>query len=99
MSDQNKIWKYIESLPGLAAVTAEWKSALGSDYELFKPLLRPRDELATTVLCPVKSDYGCYHRVVKHGDDDYVSICPEGCEPGKLIKSDIIIYEVNRSDL
>jgi hypothetical protein len=99
MSEHNKIWQLLESLPGLAAVTAEWKSTLGSAYELFKPFLRPRDELAKTIPCPVKSDYGCFHQVVKHGNDDYVAVCSEGCKTSKVNKSDIIIYEVSRSDL
>jgi hypothetical protein len=49
-----KLWPALEDVAGLAAVLAEWRSRLGSDFELVVPLLQPTDDFAESY--PVADD-------------------------------------------
>lgn len=89
-----RFWSAIESMPGPAAVTAEWRRLLGPEFDLGAPLLRPRKEPAASVPCP--QQVGAMHRVVEHGPDDYVGVCSECCPTQTLAKADITVYTLDR---
>ena len=98
----HRTWRALESMPGLAAPSVEWKRLLGAEYDAAKSLLRPNGELASSVPCPVVPGCGCAHAVIAHSLDDIVAVCrctPRRCETIKLTRADIVIYEVNRSAL
>jgi len=95
----DRFWSALESLPGLAAVSMQWEALLGPEHALVGNFLQPRKELASSYPCPDPKHPGTLHTVVVHGPDDYVGICPDGCAPTKLSKSDITVYEVNRTRL
>lgn len=95
----DRFWTALESLPGRAAASMQWKALLGPEHALVGDFLRPRKELASSYPCPDPKHPGTVRAVVVHGPDDYVGICPDGCDPTKLSKSDITIYEVNRTRL
>jgi len=89
-------------LSDLPAVEFKWKQLAGEEYEAGKVFLRPMQELATRYPCLRSYTCGCDHRVVIHSEDDIVATCtcnPQACETFRLTKSDIIIYELDRSIL
>ena len=93
-----KFWQTLESLPGLAAITAEWRALLGTDYDAVRGFLQPTTREATAYRSP-QPGRNCVHKVVKHGPGDYVGVCPNGCGPVSLLKSDVIIYELDTAVL
>lgn len=93
-------WAACEILSGPAAVELHWRQLAGDEYDAAKVLIRPRQELAAYYPCTRSYPCGCYHRVVIHSDDDIVAVCacnPLACDTFRLMKSDIIIYELDRS--
>lgn len=99
---QKNFWSACEMLVGPAAVEFDWKQLAGEDYEGAKVFLRPMQELATRYPCMRSYTCGCDHRVVIHSEDDIVGVCtcnPQACETFRLTKSDIIIYELDRTML
>jgi len=93
MKNQQRLWECLESIPGLATTNPEWQKLLEAEFDLLKKFLRPREKLASSYPCP--KYIGSVHKVVTHGPDDYVGVCPDGCKSVALTKTDIIIYEVN----
>lgn len=94
-------WQALESVPGFAAVRSEWQFLLGNDYRRAKSFFRPSGRLASSYPCPVDNGCGFHHNVVSHGGDDIVVVCPcgRGEEILPLSRSDIVIYELDRSSL
>ncbi len=98
----HRLWLALEQIPGLAAVTAEWKAWLGPEYDLVKSLFRPNGRSASSYPCPFPKNCGCSHEVITHAPDDIVAVCrcePSRCETFRLSKSDIVIYEIDRPAL
>jgi hypothetical protein len=98
--EKNSFWSACEAITGPAAVELEWKQLAGEHYEAAKVFLRPMQELATRYPCMRSYICGCDHKVVIHSDDDIVAVCvcnPWICDTFRLTKSDIIIYELDRS--
>lgn len=94
----NEFWQTLESLPGLAAIAAEWQALLGTEYDAVRGFLQPTSREATAYRSPQPGRY-CVHKVVKHGPGDYTGVCPEGCGPISLSKSDVIVYELDTAAL
>lgn len=95
-------WSACEMLVGPAAVELDWKQLAGEEYEAARAFLSPMRDLATSYPCLRSYTCGCDHRVVVHGDDDIVAVCtcdPRACDTFRLTRSDIIVYELNRSAL
>lgn len=92
----SRFWHAIEAVPDLAGIAAEWEWLLRDELPLVRTFLRPIARLAQSYRPPGKS---CFHKVVRHGPDDYIGICPDGCEPEKLSKGDIIIHELDIAGL
>jgi len=95
-------WRSLESVPGLAAVTVEWKALLGPEYEQVQGFFRPNGRLATSYPCTQEPDCGCYHEVIEHAPDDLVAACrcePKRCDTFKVTRADIAFYELDRKAL
>ncbi len=93
-----RLWSTLEELPGLAAPLMEWRDRLGEDFAGAKRLLRPTDDLVTTLACPSPGGDGCPRRVVEHGNGEIVAVCGDRlrhCESLKLSRVDIVIYRLD----
>lgn len=102
MNEPRRLWIALESVPGLKAVAAEWKSLLGPEYDMAEGLLRPNGKLASSYPCPLPDGCGCAHRVVTHSPDDIVAVCrcvPKRCDTFSLKRTDLAVYELNWSVL
>lgn len=97
---RESFWSACEAITGPATVETEWKQLAGEHYEAARMFLRPMQELATRYPCMRSYTCGCDHRVLIYGEDDIVAVCacnPQACDTFRLTKSDIIIYELDRS--
>lgn len=94
-----QLWQAFESVPGLANVDAEWTMLTGPDAGVLRSFLRPNGGLAACIPCPLPKGCGCAHEIIVHGDDDIVAVCrcEAQCPTISVTRSDIILYEVNRS--
>ena len=92
-------WQALETVPGLSAVAAEWQMRIGEGYEPAKPFLRPSGKLASSHPCTEQRPCECAHEVVEHGPDDIVAICRcgRGCTTFPLNRSEIAVYELDRT--
>ena len=93
-----RFWRALETIPGLAAVPAEWRSLLGAEHAATKAFFRPNGKLADSYPCPRPGGCGCTHAVIVHSSDDIVAVCrcePRRCETTGLTREDIVVYEVD----
>ncbi|GIW56163.1 MAG: hypothetical protein KatS3mg082_2567 [Nitrospiraceae bacterium] len=98
MKPLQRFWQAIESIPGAAAVRAEWQRQLGSDFNLVATLLRPTDELAACF--PALDDPAALpYTVVPHGPDDFVGVAANGGATITLSKADLLIYRLDHRRL
>ena len=98
-SSPRGFWPALEAVAGLSAVAAEWRLRFGDEYASAKSFLRPNGKWATSHPCTARPGCGCAHDVVEHGPNDIVAVCQCGrhCPTFPLKKSDIALYELDRS--
>jgi hypothetical protein len=102
MRPLRRLWPALEALPGLAAVTEEWKDRFGEDFDAGRDLLRLTNRRAEAYPCPSPGGVGCPRRVVDHGDGRIVAVCGDGpkrCDRLVLTKRDIVIHELDARKL
>ena len=98
-SSPRGFWQALETVPGLSAVAAEWQMRIGEGYEPAKPFLRPSGKLVSSHPCTERRPCECAHEVVEHGLDDIVAVCRcgRGCTTFPLNRSEIAVYELDRT--
>jgi hypothetical protein len=79
-------------MSGAAAVSAEWRSRVGTDFDLIRGLLTPDPDLAETF--PRLDGLGEPFAVVPHGPDDYAGVGEED-ERIKLTRADLVVYRLS----
>ena len=91
-------WPTLETVPGLSAVNAEWRTRFGDEYAAAKSFIRPNGKRATSHPCTARPGCGCAHEVVEHGPNDIVAVCRcgRGCPTFPLKRSDIALHELDR---
>jgi len=89
-----QFWQALERTPGMSAATAEWREALGPDWEWGRSLLRPTQQQAETILLP-----GGLHRVVVHARDRMVAVPVDGGRAQPVAPADLAVLELNPSRL
>lgn len=97
MRKKKSFWSACESIPGLAAVEAEWKLKSGGDLGAARAFLRPRQVLATSMPCPVDRPCDRTGRIVVQ-DGGLTSIwCsdPLNCEVAHITAQDLVVYELD----
>ena len=89
----------LETVAGLSAVDAEWRTRFGDKYAAAKSFLRPNGKWASSHPCTARPGCGCAHDVVEHDPNDIVAVCRcgRGCATFPLKRSDIAVYELDRA--
>jgi hypothetical protein len=88
-------WTTLDSLPGLTAAKAEWQRLLGDGFDHVSQFLRPTGEIAQSLPRPNDSSY----RIVCHGSDDYVGVCPDGGPTVALTRDELLLFELHQGKL
>lgn len=94
----DRFWRALESVPGRACLTVEWRDLLGADYELVQRFLAPTNQRGQAYPCPNPAGDGCPRRIVEHDEDNLVAVCgdsPRRCESVALAREDLIVFEVD----
>ena len=97
-----KLWPALEALPGLAAVTEDWKDRFGEDFDAGREFLRLTNRRAEAYPCPNPGGVGCPRSIVDHGKGKFAAVCgdqPKRCDKLILTKQDIAIYEFDTRKL
>jgi hypothetical protein len=89
-----RFWLALEQLPGCAAVHAEWRWLLGSEFELTAPFLRSTGRSARAYPKLTSTGYGMPYRVVEHAHDRIVAVSEEG-DRIHLSRADTVIHELD----
>jgi hypothetical protein len=97
MKPLKKFWWAIESVLGLAAVSAEWRQLLGPEYALTERFLQAKDRLVRSYPRwdgPRRLES---FKVVEHGPNDFVGVCPETGDVVPLAREELIVHAINLS--
>ena len=90
-------WPVLESLYGLSAVTAEWRSQLGPHFAGFRNSFLVRTaQAATSYPCPRQC--GCAHEIVHHSSTEIVAVCrceSWNCDDLRLLPHDIALWTLS----
>jgi hypothetical protein len=87
------MWKAIESVPGLIAVSRVWRNLLGAEFASARPFLCPSPDLPATVPC---CRCCCAHRLVSRGADRFTAVCQCSsfhCADIALHRDDVVLLE------
>ena len=97
MSD--KLWHYLERLPGKSGARFDWDLALTEwpGYAVFaQNFLQLTRGTATAVDCPTPCESGCPRRIVRHAPEDIVAVCDERLEPKLAVPApQLAIYRLH----
>jgi len=95
-------WHKLGLPDGLCGTLQNLKSHYGRDWNSLSKYFLPTSRLASSVKCPSPGGAGCPRRIVEHTFHDIVAVCgnsPKVCEPVRLTRQDLIIYELNINKL
>lgn len=98
MKRTRNLWTSLEALPAHAGVLADWRQAMGGDFEAGRFYLIPSGRLSTCFPCNNKPSCGCYHEVNPHAAGDIYAVCHDpdsDCPPIRLQPEDLILYSLN----
>lgn len=93
-----RFWQAIESIPGQEATLVEWRSHLGREFDIAKPLLRPNGSVAESFPSDGLGASAPILEVVRHADNDIVGVSEEG-DRIPLTKDQILIHQLDRHAL
>lgn len=102
MNGPQRLWRAMETVPGLQLVREDWNRLLGTSWGPATRLIRTTGGLATGYPCMSDPECGCVHGIVDHGDGDFVSVCrcrPRECDPRSLVRDDVVVREVDLRQL
>jgi hypothetical protein len=91
----NRFWSALESIPGQAAVQAEWEHLLGDDYEVVRPFLRASGRLASAYPRITRTAHSSPYRVVTVGDEQFLGAGEPGEKPIELTLDDLKIIQLD----
>ena len=89
-----------EIYPWCSTTLAEWQGCFLENFALLKPHLTPTDELSESYPCPLMGGDHCPRDVIDRGNGIYDAVCgnrPHECEPLRLQKSQLVIYQLDRT--
>lgn len=88
-------WDVLDSTPGLTAAKAEWQRRLGNQFDQVAGFLRPTGDVAESLPREAEQSF----RIVCHGTDDYVGVCPDGGPTIALTRDELLLHELHQSKL
>lgn len=94
-----RLWRALESIPGLLDVPAWWEHFCGDDFPVIQPYLRPTDVFGHRYPCPrYPRDGECPRKIVDYGDGEFAAICRhphQFCERVPLTPKDALTQTLN----
>ena len=95
-----RLWSLVADHPDLLATRAEWKDSLETDYPVAARHLVATREISKNWVCGRPGTPGCFRRVIEHGRDHLVAVCPEGrCDRIPLQRADVVLHRLDLRSL
>ena len=98
MRTLSRLWRSLETIPGLLAIPAFWEAYCGPDIDLVRPHLRVTDTEGALYPCPKPHVGYCPRKIVDYGNGDFAAICRdpyEICERVPLTGRDVLLQQLD----
>ena len=98
MRTLSRLWRSLETIPGLLAIPAFWEAYCGPDIDLVRPHLRVTDTEGALYPCPKPHVGYCPRKIVDYGNGDFAAICRdpyEICERVPLTERDVLLQQLD----
>jgi hypothetical protein len=89
----HKLWRALDQCPIGKAVLADWQRLIGDDFESVRSFLVATGTIAG--FFPAPDSDSLPWRVVEHGPDDFVAVCPDSGDTITLSRTDVMVYEID----
>lgn len=103
MRPLTRLWRALESIPGLQDVPAWWEHFCGDESPLIQPYLLPTNVFGHRYPCPrYPRDAECPRRIIDYGDGEFAAICQhrhQFCERIPLTPKDALIHALDLAKL
>lgn len=103
MRPLTRLWRALESIPGLLDVPAWWEHFCGDEFPLIQPFLLPTNEFGYRYPCPrYPRDVECPRRIIDYGDGEFAAICQHShqfCERIPLTPKEALIRTLDVAKL
>lgn len=94
------MWSLVADHPDLLATRAEWEESLDVDYPVAARHIVATREISKTWACGRPGTDGCFRRVIEHGRDRLVGVCPVGrCDRIPLQRADVVLHRLDLRSL
>jgi hypothetical protein len=93
-----KLWRALETIPGLCDVPAYWEHICGEDFPLVRPHLRPTDDFGARYPCPHPRNAECPRRIVDYEDGTFAARCRHSerlCSNLEIPPKEALIHELD----
>jgi hypothetical protein len=98
-----RLWRALESIPGLLEVPAWWEYFCGDEFPLIQPYLLPTNVCGHRYPCPLyPRDAECPRRIIDYGDGEFAAICQhryQFCERIRLTSKEALIHTLDMAKL
>ena len=98
MRKLTRLWRSLETIPGLAQVPASWEAHCRPDFELIRPHLRATDTIGALYPCPHSSPGFCPRKIIDYGDGTFAALCRDPhqiCPTVPLTSKDVVVHELD----
>ncbi len=98
MRTLDRLWRSLETIPGLLAVPAFWEVHCGPDIDLIRPHLRVTDMESSVYPCPKPHAGYCPRQIVDYGNGEFAARCRdpyEICERVTLTQCDVLLQRLD----
>ncbi len=103
MRPLTRLWRALESIPGLQDVPAWWEHFCGDESPLIQPYLLPTNVFGHRYPCPrYPRDAECPRRLIDYGDGEFAAICQHShqfCERIPLTPKEALIHTLDVAGL
>ena len=98
MRKLTRLWRALETIPGLCDVPAYWEHVCGEDFPLVRPHLRPTEDFGARYPCPHPRNADCPRRIVDYEDGTFAAICRHSerwCSNLEITSKEALIHELD----
>lgn len=102
MRKLTRLWRALETVPGLSETLGAWEVQCAGDFTLLRPHLRCTDTPARRYPCPNPRDADCPRAIVDYGRGCFAAVCRHPhrlCDDKALAASDVLIHELDLASL
>lgn len=89
----SRFWPSLERVPDMALTIGGWSGLLGDEHAVMARFLLPTQRIAKS-LSSTEPHRHCIHEI-RPWKRQYLSVCPDGCDPITLTREQVTIHELD----